>query len=103
MTQDLKAALLEHGRNFEQCRRHDVLLEYLQFALEVVDGMPSWDLDAHNKLKQQTANQLEGLFLKAVKAAAPPPEQREALARLLGDLELQLPKAHAVLGVGARS
>lgn len=52
MPQDLKAALLEHGRTFAECKRHDTLLDYCLFALSTVDGMPVWDAEAHNKVRE---------------------------------------------------
>ncbi len=49
-SQDLKAALLEHGRLLAECKRFGALLEYCLFALGVTDDMPHWDADAHNKV-----------------------------------------------------
>ncbi len=48
--QDLKAALISHARNFADCKRWDVLLEYLSFAFAQVDDLPKWDSDTHNKV-----------------------------------------------------
>ena len=47
--QDLKAGLLEHAKTLSECKRYDSLLEYLLFALGVVDCMPHWQDDSHNK------------------------------------------------------
>lgn len=49
--QDLKAALLEHARLLADCKRHGALFEYCLYALGVVDDMPQWDADAHNKVR----------------------------------------------------
>jgi hypothetical protein len=48
--QDPKAALVDHARTFAECKCHATLLEYLGFALGVVQNMPHWDSDAHNKV-----------------------------------------------------
>ncbi|PRW33887.1 tethering factor for nuclear proteasome STS1-like isoform X2 [Chlorella sorokiniana] len=95
---DLKAALLEHGRMLAECKRFGALLDYSLFALGVTDSMPHWDADAHNKPKLQAAKALEGLLVKALKAAAPTPDQRAQVLQQLERLELPLQAARAALG-----
>ncbi len=48
--QDIKEALISHGRNFADCKCWDVLLDYLSFAFAKVDSLPTWDADSHNKV-----------------------------------------------------
>ncbi|KAL4451335.1 hypothetical protein ABPG77_009407 [Micractinium sp. CCAP 211/92] len=99
---DLKAALLEHARVFADCKRHDTLVQYALYALRVADCMPTWESDTHNKPRQQTIKQLEGLLVKAVKAGgASTAEARSAAQQELEQIGADLPGARAVLGAAA--
>jgi hypothetical protein len=51
--QDLKAGLLEHAKTLSECKRYDSLMAYLLFALGVVDSMPHWEADSHNKASKE--------------------------------------------------
>ena len=51
--------------------------------------------------KEQTAKQLEGLLVKALKAAAPAGEERAQLRHAVQGLSLALPAARAALGAAA--
>lgn len=96
---DLKASLLEHAKTFAACKRHDTLLRYALYALGVAELMPTWEAEAHNKPRQQTIKQLEGLLVKAVKAGgAPTAQARGAALQELELLDLELPAARAALG-----
>ena len=74
--QTAKRELLEHAKAYAAAKRYDVLLNYLEFAIDECEGLPSgWDNSSHERPRESAAEQLGKHLEKALVASSLPAEE----------------------------